>query len=93
MNGCVLYTILKDVVFAKIDGLDLDKSPVDSLVGIAVVRPRNEEYSEYEKNLVINISYFIDSKVESSAFKVGIEIFLIPYQITVLYSVKGYQYF
>lgn len=82
-NGCNLCALLRETVIAKMESLDLEESVITSLVGIVVVRPSSAN-SRHEGTLVLEVSFFVDAKVEGRAYKLAIEVLLIPYRGEVL---------
>jgi hypothetical protein len=79
-NGCHLCTILVDIVRREIQQLEESTDEVLSrLVGIIIVRPSNED-SDGQESITLEISYFIDGRVEEEAYVFSVDTLLIPHQ-------------
>ena len=79
-NGCNLCRTLVDIVRDKTHELEEPiKKVLPQLLGIVIVRPYNN-VGDNQESIVLEISYFIDGKVEQETYGFSVDILLLPCQ-------------
>lgn len=82
LNGCALCEVLANSIRDKRDELsESTKDNISRLSGIAIVRP-SQWACDVEDSLVLQITYFVDGKVEKEAYSCSVDVLLLPYQST-----------